>query len=180
MVAKRLSVSKVKICLLFSFFHRIVQENFNAPARISAPDFPQAFYLIHDARWMKLKKNACKESGKAVFLKIHIFSATMKATIITQGRQFTVKEGDVLFVNRYPETKAGDTVTIDQVIFAGEGESAKIGAPTIPGASVTAKILENKRGKKIVIFKMKRRKGYRRTRGHRQELSVIKIESINA
>ncbi len=104
----------------------------------------------------------------------------MKATIITQGRQFTVKEGDVLFVNRYPETKAGDTVTIDQVIFAGEGDSAKIGTPTIPGASVTAKILENKRGKKIVIFKMKRRKGYRRTRGHRQELSVIKIESINA
>lgn len=104
----------------------------------------------------------------------------MKAIIITQGRQFTVREGDILSVNRYPDTKAGDTVTLDQVIFAGEGENIKIGSPTIPGASVTAKILENKRGKKIVVFKMKRRKGYRRTRGHRQELSVIKIESVNA
>ncbi len=102
----------------------------------------------------------------------------MKATIITQGRQFTVKEGDILSVNRYPETQAGDTVTIDQVIFAGEGETAKVGTPTIPGASVTAKILENKRGKKIVIFKMKRRKGYRRTRGHRQGLTRVEIGEI--
>ena len=104
----------------------------------------------------------------------------MKATIITQGRQFTVKEGDILSVNRYPETQAGDTVTIAPVIFSRGSHTPKVGTPTIPGASVTAKILENKRGKKIVIFKMKRRKGYRRTRGHRQELSVIKIESINA
>ncbi|MDR2981268.1 MAG: 50S ribosomal protein L21 [Puniceicoccales bacterium] len=104
----------------------------------------------------------------------------MKATIITQGRQFTVKEGDILTVNLYPETKAGDTVSIDQVVFVGEGASAKIGTPLVQGASVTAKILENKRGEKIRIFKMRRRKGYYRRRGHRQELSVIKIESIKA
>ncbi len=104
----------------------------------------------------------------------------MKATIITQGRQFTVKEGDILTVNLYPETKAGDTVTIDQVIFAGEGEKARVGTPTIAGASVTAKILENKRGEKIRIFKHRRRKNYYRRRGHRQELSVIKIEAIKA
>lgn len=102
----------------------------------------------------------------------------MKATIITQGRQFTVSEGDILFVNRYPETKAGDTVTIDKVIFAGEGKTAKVGTPTIDGAKVTVKILENKRGEKIDIFKHRRRKGYYRRRGHRQELSVIKVESI--
>jgi large subunit ribosomal protein L21 len=103
----------------------------------------------------------------------------MKATIITQGRQFTVKEGDILKVNRYPETKAGDTVTLDQVVFLGEGAEAKIGTPLVPGASVTAKILENKRGEKIRIFKHRRRKNYSRRRGHRQELSVIKIESVN-
>jgi large subunit ribosomal protein L21 len=104
----------------------------------------------------------------------------MKATIKTQGRQFTVQEGDVLFVNRYPETDNGDAVTIDSVLAVGEGDSMKFGSPTVEGASVQARILENKRGNKVVVFKKKRRKGYRNKRGHRQELSVIKIESINA
>lgn len=102
----------------------------------------------------------------------------MKATIITQGRQFTVSEGDIFTVNRYPETKAGDTVTIEKVIFAGEGADAKIGTPTVEGAKVTLKVLENKRGEKITIFKMRRRKSSYRRRGHRQELSVVKVESI--
>lgn len=104
----------------------------------------------------------------------------MKAVIHTQGRQFTIQTGDVLFVNRYPETQAGDTVVIPQVLMLGEGESTRFGKPFIDGASVNATILENKRGKKITIMKKKRRKGYERKRGHRQELSVIKIESINA
>jgi large subunit ribosomal protein L21 len=104
----------------------------------------------------------------------------MKATIKTQGRQFTVEEGDVLFVNRYPETNSGDSVTIDSVLAVGEGDDFRFGRPTVEGASVTARILENKRGKKVVVFKKKRRKGYRNKRGHRQELSVIKIESISA
>jgi len=104
----------------------------------------------------------------------------MKATIKTQGRQFTVQEGDVLFVNRYPDTNDGDSVTIDTVLAVGEGESMQFGTPTVEGASVKAKILENKRGKKVLVFKKKRRKGYRNKRGHRQELSVIKIESITA
>ncbi len=103
----------------------------------------------------------------------------MKATIQTQGRQFTVQEGDVLFVNRYQGTESGDTVTIDDVRALGSGESIRFGTPVVEGASVTAKILENKRGKKVLVFKKKRRKGYRNKRGHRQELSVIKIESIN-
>lgn len=104
----------------------------------------------------------------------------MKATIRTQGRQFTVTEGDVLFVNRYPNTSTGDTVTIGEVLAVGEGESFRVGTPTLDGASVEATILENKRGKKVIVFKKKRRKGYRNKRGHRQELSVIRIKSINA
>ncbi len=103
----------------------------------------------------------------------------MKATIQTQGRQFIVTEGDVIFVNRYKDTQAGDTVTLDKVLCVGEGAETKFGAPYVEGASVAATILENKRDKKVIIHKMKRRHGYRRTRGHRQELSVIKIESIN-
>jgi large subunit ribosomal protein L21 len=104
----------------------------------------------------------------------------MKATIKTQGRQFTVKEGDVLFVNRYQDTNQNDSITIDTVLAVGEGDTMKFGTPLVEGASVKATILENKRGKKVVIFKKKRRKGYRNKRGHRQELSVIKIDSIQA
>jgi large subunit ribosomal protein L21 len=104
----------------------------------------------------------------------------MKATIQTQGKQFTVSEGEILTVDRYPQTEAGASIEIKEVLAAGEGSSIKIGAPFVDGASVTATVLENKRGKKILIFKKKKRKGYERTRGHRQELSVIKIESIQA
>ena len=102
----------------------------------------------------------------------------MKATIKTQGQQFTVSEGDVLIVTRYPNTAAGATVEITDVLAAGEGADFRVGRPLLAGASVSAKILENKRSKKIIVFKKKKRKGYERKQGHRQDLSVIKIESI--
>jgi len=104
----------------------------------------------------------------------------MKATIKTQGQQFAVTEGDILIVNRYQNSVAGSTVQINEVLSSGEGESFKVGTPIIDGASVTATILENKRGKKVIVFKKKKRKGMERKQGHRQELSVIKIQSINA
>ncbi len=104
----------------------------------------------------------------------------MKATIKTQGQQFTVTEGDILIVNRYPGTEKGSTIEIKEVLAAGEGENFKVGTPILSGAIVSAKILENKRGDKVIVFKKKKRKGMERKRGHRQELSVIKIESIIA
>ncbi len=104
----------------------------------------------------------------------------MKATIKIQGKQLTVSEGDIVFVNRFVNSKAGDVVEIKEVLMTGEGDAAKFGAPYVDGASVSAKILENKRGKKVVIIKKRRRKGYQRKQGHRQELSVLKIESIKA
>jgi large subunit ribosomal protein L21 len=104
----------------------------------------------------------------------------MKATIKTQGRQFIVQEGDILKVNRYPNTAAGDTVQISDVLLVGDGASVRVGTPLVAGASVLVRILENKRGPKVTIFKKKRRKRYERHRGHRQELSVIKIEGITA
>ena len=102
----------------------------------------------------------------------------MKATIKTQGRQFTVTEGDVLKVNAFPETKAGDSVDINEVLMIGEGSDVRFGAPLVEGASVKVTILENKKDKKVVIFKKKRRQGYKKRRGHRQHLSLIKVESI--
>ena len=104
----------------------------------------------------------------------------MKATIKVQGKQLTVAEGDIVFVNRFKNSNAGDLVEINEVLMAGEGENVKFGTPVIAGASVKVKILENKRGEKVVIIKKKRRKGYQRKKGHRQELSVIKVESIKA
>ena len=104
----------------------------------------------------------------------------MKATIQTQGKQYTVTEGDVLVLNRYPETAAGSKIEINEVLTIGEGNEFKLGSPFVNGAKVTATVLENKRGRKVVIFKKKKRKGYHRRRGHRQELSVIKIDSINS
>ena len=103
----------------------------------------------------------------------------MKATIQTQGGQFVVEKGDKLFINRYPESSEGDQIKIDQVLMVVEDGKPTFGTPTIEGASVTAKILENKRDKKIIVFKKKRRQGYKRRRGHRQHLSVIEIESID-
>ena len=102
----------------------------------------------------------------------------MKATIKTQGRQFTVTEGDVLKVNVFPGTEAGDSIDINEVLMIGEGTEARFGNPLVEGASVKVTILENKKDKKEVVFKKKRRQGYKRRRGHRQHLSVIKVESI--
>lgn len=104
----------------------------------------------------------------------------MKATIKTQGRQFTVTEGDVLKLNSFPGMEAGDTVDISEVLMIGEGADTRFGTPLLEGASVKATILENKKDKKVVVFKKKRRQGYKKRRGHRQHLSVIKIDSINS
>jgi len=103
----------------------------------------------------------------------------MKATIQTQGSQFTVQKGDILFVNRYPDTNEGDQVKIDKVLMIVDDGKPTFGTPTVEGASVTAKILENKKDKKIIVFKKKRRQGYKRRKGHRQHISVIEIESID-
>ena len=77
----------------------------------------------------------------------------MKATIRTQGRQFTVSKGDILKVNAYPETKAGDTVSIEEILMLGEGADTRFGTPLIEGASVKATVLENKKDNKITVFK---------------------------
>lgn len=102
----------------------------------------------------------------------------MKATIKTQGQQYTVSEGDILKVSRFPETESGATVELGDVLMIHDGEASRIGTPLVEGASVKATILENKKDKKVTIIKKKRRQGYRRNIGHRQQLSVIKIDSI--
>tara|TARA_Y100000589_G_C26931823_1_gene538656 strand:- start:204 stop:656 length:453 start_codon:yes stop_codon:yes gene_type:complete len=124
----------------------------------------------------KSQDDACQSTLKMVFLTIFLI---MKATIQTQGSQFTVEQGDKLFVNRFPDTNEGDQVKIDQVLMVVDDGKPTFGSPTVEGASVTAKILENKKDKKVIVFKKKRRQGYKRRKGHRQHISVIEIESID-
>jgi len=102
----------------------------------------------------------------------------MKATIQSQGRQFTVAENDVLFLNRITDTEEGASVEVREVLMVGSGEDARIGTPFVDGASVTLRILENKKDRKVVVFKKRRRQGYKRRKGHRQHLSVVRVESI--
>ena len=101
------------------------------------------------------------------------------AIILTGGKQYRVAEGDVLFVEKL-NAEAGDTVTFDQVLAVVDGEVANFGAPTLSGASVTAKVEKNGKSRKIRVYKMKPKKGYRRTQGHRQPYTKVTIEAINA
>ena len=101
------------------------------------------------------------------------------AIIVTGGKQYRVAEGDVLFIEKL-DAEAGDTVTFDQVLAVVDGEVANFGAPTLSGASVTAKVEKNGKSRKIRVYKMKPKKGYRRTQGHRQPYTKVTIEAINA
>ncbi len=101
------------------------------------------------------------------------------AIILTGGKQYRVAEGDVIFVEKM-DVEAGDTVTFDQVLAVVDGEVANFGAPILSGASVTAKVEKNGKNRKIRVYKMKPKKGYRRTQGHRQPYTKVTIEAINA
>ena len=102
---------------------------------------------------------------------------TMYAVVETGGKQYRVAPGDTLEIERL-ETEAGKPVKFDRVLLvAGEGQFA-VGKPTLANAAVTADVVEHFRGDKKVAFKMKRRKGYHKTIGHRQELTRVKITDI--
>jgi large subunit ribosomal protein L21 len=99
----------------------------------------------------------------------------MYAVIKTGGKQYRVAQDDVITVERLAGD-AGADVTFDEVLMVGD----KAGSPTVEGASVTGKIVEQTRGDKIIVFKKKRRKDYKRTAGHRQDLTVVQITDIAA
>jgi large subunit ribosomal protein L21 len=101
----------------------------------------------------------------------------MYAVIETGSKQYRVTAGDTLRVERVA-TKAGQSITFDRVLMVGDEGKFTNGSPTIATASVLADVVEHIRGEKTVAFKMKRRKGYHKKIGHRQELSVVKITEI--
>lgn len=101
----------------------------------------------------------------------------MYAVIQTGGKQYRVSQGDVLRVEKLAGDK-GATLTFDQVLMLG-GETVRVGQPTVAGATVTAQIVTQDRAKKIIVFKLKRRKNYRRKKGHRQPFTELRITGIN-
>lgn len=101
----------------------------------------------------------------------------MYAVIQTGGKQYRVANGDVITVEKL-EGEAGSTLEIAPVLMLNDGKTTRVGAPVVEGAAVTAEVVEQTRGKKIVVFKKKRRQGYRRTHGHRQEQTVLRVVDV--
>ena len=103
----------------------------------------------------------------------------MYGVVKTGGKQYRVTTGEKLKVEQIP-ADVGAEVTLDQVLMVGEGESVKIGAPLVSGASVKATVVSHGRHDKIRIFKMRRRKHYQKHQGHRQNFTELRIDAINA
>ena len=103
----------------------------------------------------------------------------MFAVIRTGGKQYKVANGDVIRVEKLAGD-AGATVNLQEVLMVSDGGSTTIGTPVVAGAAVTAEIVAQDRGPKIIVFKKKRRQNYRRKNGHRQDLTVLRITGISA
>ena len=103
----------------------------------------------------------------------------MYAVVATGGKQYRVKEGDVIFVEKL-NAEVDSTVELTEVLAVSNGESLKVGAPVVEGAKVVAKVLAQGKAKKVVVFKYKPKKDYRRKNGHRQPYTKLVVEKIEA
>ena len=103
----------------------------------------------------------------------------MYAIVKTGGKQYKVAQGDVLFVEKL-EANEGDVVTLDQVLAVAGENGLTVGAPVVEGATVTAKVVAQGKAKKVIVYKYKAKKDYRRKQGHRQSYTKIVVEKINA
>lgn len=103
----------------------------------------------------------------------------MYAIVEAGGKQFKVSEGDTIVVEKV-DANVGDVVTLDKVLFVQSDAGSKVGMPTVSGASVSAKVVEHGKEKKIVVFKYKAKKNYHKKQGHRQPFTKLTIESIQA
>ena len=102
----------------------------------------------------------------------------MHAIIETGGKQYKVTEGDTLFIEKL-EAEAGQAITFDKVLAILDGDKATFGAPVVEGAKVDASVVKNGKGKKVIVFKYKPKKGYRRKQGHRQPYTKVTIGKIS-
>jgi large subunit ribosomal protein L21 len=103
----------------------------------------------------------------------------LQAILETGGKQYRVKESDVILVEKL-DAAVGDTVVFDRVLATGEGDGLVVGTPLVEGAKVIGRAVAQERGRKIRVFKYKPKKHYRRLRGHRQRYTKVLIQSIEA
>jgi large subunit ribosomal protein L21 len=104
----------------------------------------------------------------------------MYAIIKTGGKQYRVEEGINLVVEKLDEAEVGQEIVLDEVLMLADGEKATVGKPTVAGASVVAKVIAQKRAPKIIVFKRKPKKGYKKMQGHRQYVTELEITKIKA
>ena len=105
----------------------------------------------------------------------------MYAVIATGGKQYRVQPGETIKIEKLEGAKDQGAVTFDQVLLFADGDQVKVGAPTVPGAKVTGEVLiASGKGEKLLIYKYRRRKGYRRKNGHRQLFTAVKFTGITA
>ncbi|HIY21299.1 MAG TPA: 50S ribosomal protein L21 [Candidatus Flavonifractor merdigallinarum] len=102
----------------------------------------------------------------------------MQAIIVTGGKQYKVAEGDTIFVEKLPN-EAGDAIVFDKVLAVVDGDKATFGTPVVDGAKVEASVVKNGKGKKIMVFKYKPKKGYHKRQGHRQPYTKVTIGKIS-
>lgn len=102
----------------------------------------------------------------------------MYAVIETGGKQYRVQQGDVITVEKL-KVEAGDRVTFDKVLVVNDGTEVKVGTPSVNGAAISGTVVENGKGKKVIIFKYKSKKDYRKKQGHRQPYTMIKIDEFS-
>ena len=102
----------------------------------------------------------------------------MYAVILTGGKQYSVKVGDVVYVEKL-NAEDNSEVTFDQVLAVGEEGSVKVGAPVVEGATVVGKVIKNGKGKKVRVYKYKAKKGYHKRQGHRQPYTKVEIGKIS-
>ena len=103
----------------------------------------------------------------------------MFAVVKTGGKQYRVAKGDVIRVEKL-DAKDGDKITLDEVLMVGETGKSKVGTPLVKGASITAEVVAQARAPKIIVFKKKRRQNYRRKKGHRQDITILRVTDIKA
>ena len=103
----------------------------------------------------------------------------MYAIVQTGGKQYRVEAGDVIVVEKLA-TEAGAEIVLDKVLLVGDGENVTIGRPVVAGAKVTAQVVSQAKGPKIIVFKKRSKKGYKKTQGHRQKYTELKIKEIKA
>src|SRR5579872_1619530 len=150
---------------------------------MSAAFRPRSFAFavgLAAARRAKQQVHSCKEAGRAFSRRAGLNTEkTMFAVIKTGGKQYKVAAEDEIIVMTLAG-EPGDQVTFGDVLALFDGEESRVGAPLVEGASVAGTILTHRRGPKVYAFKKRRRKNSRRKRGHKQDLTVVKITGIEA